>query len=1356
MPLRFAAETSGGVLSASIQSDGLDVKGTSFKVTSFTDYYPVGGRWLPLHGVLSIAKLRVGQEAYQLSGVAESLDAYYTGAGEAEGVWFGGGAARLALEGAVSPDDLRAVLAGCRPGAGGLTPNGEVLRAHPRRVPGFDLTFKVPKSASVLYAVSDDPRVQGAIIEASERAVREAIGWLEREAIQVQRGSHNQAWLARQNDPTVGPHRLGTHGVVAAGFRHRTSRAGDPLLHWHCLIANLVQGTDGKWSAFAHPDLYRHARAAGEVFQTVFREQLTTRLGLEWRPGRHVPEIAGVPQQLLEVFSKRTDEIEDWLARTGTPDTPEGRQLAVWATRRTKAEAEHARFDDAWKLEAAAHGWSPEEAERLVASASRLAAVGADDPDTRWHQTGQNGTNWRPPSLVEPEQWVSGVLDDLTAATTTFTHPDLVEALAARQGPGATMWTLERLANHVLASPETVLVDTGEVRRWTSRTMLEREQRFIDSLTVRLPSAIATEANLRAALAARPQLGRDQAVAVEQLCRSTAAVSVLIGPAGTGKTFTLDAVRTVIEASGGAVIGAAPSARAAIELEAGAGIASSTLHSLLAQGRPVVPGSVLVIDEAGMADIRILEAAVSRHLGHGGRVILVGDHHQLPEVGAGGGFAWAAAHASTMAELIVNRRQHQPWEQDALNELRTGRVRDAVNAYLGHDFVDVHDTPEAMINAAVDRWIAARDAGGRPVLLAGTNHLVDRLNEAVLARLRQLGETTEHEGSRFAVGERVVLRQNTHLSTPAGDVVKVANGQTGTVTALKADGLALRLDGCPDDVLLPADYVAAAMSHAYALTVHRAQGGTWDQAIVVGAEGLYREGAYVALSRGRAGNQLVLTDPELAEILTEPDLDRHDTGLNPDPDVHVDDDLVRRFSTSRTKELAHTINPDLTMIDQLERNLPLAEIEELANYAATAEHDADRIIGATAHQLEAHLDRIIHTAHHAALGVLASPVDRHNIGTITGLDDTLGTAMLHFTSTSGRENSRVFRWDQLRIIDTDTPDRELSPAARHALAEQVSSTVDRLDRWHMVLDDRGVEPGEHARYHDTAHVIIQRAAAGLVASAPDWLDALVGEQPFDPVGARVWRDTIEQIARHRLLHDLPANTPGIGPRPDHNGDEWDRIRVHLGQTRVWLSSSVRLEPTFSIRPSRHALHQRRNELDNLFTAAPPDARGLVHQITNGELDLYDTGELLAHAATQHDQRRRWIIDNWPHVVEYQEINRTLATGTWGPDPALFNTITGPTDDPLIDAITHHDPWLHQALAEVVDRDATRLTQADVDTLAAIADTRHQRHIDPTAPLDHTQLAAAVSDVARQAARKDATIEHNHHQAGPGSFAPDLD
>ena len=206
--------------------------------------------------MLSLAKLRVGQEAYQLSGVAESLDAYYTGAGEAPGEWIGGGAARLGLDGEVGADDLRAVLAGMAPGSGGLSPNGTTIRPHRKRVPGFDATFKVPKSASVLYAVSDDPRVQGAVIDAGNHAVREAIGWLEREAIEVQRGSHNMAWVDKQAG-RAGRRRGGpVDGRAApvedvAGWSGRRSgiapsRAGDPLLHWHVLIANLVEGADGQ------------------------------------------------------------------------------------------------------------------------------------------------------------------------------------------------------------------------------------------------------------------------------------------------------------------------------------------------------------------------------------------------------------------------------------------------------------------------------------------------------------------------------------------------------------------------------------------------------------------------------------------------------------------------------------------------------------------------------------------------------------------------------------------------------------------------------------------------------------------------------------------------------------------------------------------------------------------------------------------------------------------------------------------------------------------------------------------------------------------------------------------------------
>ena len=102
----------------------------------------------------------------------------------------------------------------------------------------------------------------------------------------------------------------------------------------------------------------------------------------------------------------------------------------------------------------------------------------------------------------------------------------------------------------------------------------------------------------------------------------------------------------------------------------------------------------MVIDEAGMADIRTLDRVATSQLEAGGRVLLVGDHHQLPEVGAGGGFTYAADHSPAVAELTVNRRQRHPWEQAALAELRSGDVAAAVAAYLAHDRVVVTRSAE--------------------------------------------------------------------------------------------------------------------------------------------------------------------------------------------------------------------------------------------------------------------------------------------------------------------------------------------------------------------------------------------------------------------------------------------------------------------------------------------------------------------------------------------------------------------------------------------------------------------------------------------------------------------------------------
>ncbi len=1188
-------------------------------------------------GVLSVSKLRVGQEAYHLSGVAQSLDAYYTGSGEAAGVWVGGSAQRLNLAGEVDPDDLRAVLAGLAPETGGFTPNGETQRPSARRVPGFDLTFKAPKSASVLYAVSDDPRVQGAVIEAGEAAVRAAVEWLEHHSVRVRRGSNNKAFLAAH--PDIAPaQEVSTYGMVAASFRHRTSRAGDPLLHWHVLVANLAQGLDGRWSSIVHPNLYRAAKAAGEVFQAVYREQLSASLGVQWRPGRHVGEIAGIPDAVLDVFSKRSQEVEDWLTATGAPATPEGRQDAVLATRRNKPELEHGRFDEEWKREAVAAGWGPDAAETLIASCTPVAHDAAADVPWRVSEvlTDDEGNAVNADRVVDTDEWVAEVLRELTAADTTFGVTDLHAAIARRHGGGTTLGTIERVAHMVLGSAQTVSVDDD---RWTSREVLDIENRFIEALDVPVASLDTPSVDDR--------LGADQAAAVEGLVSTGRAVSVLIGPAGTGKTFTVAAVASAYRANGFDVFGAAPSARAALELDA-VGVPSQTLHRFNDDhmaGRMVTgPNSLLVVDEAGMADLRTLERAITAQLRVGGRVLLVGDHHQLPEVGAGGGFAYAVEHASCVNELAVNRRQLHEWEHDALRQLRSGDVAAAVDAYLDHDRVTVTDSPAAMIATAVDTWFAARSSGERAVLLAATTATVDALNTAIARRLHADGEldgtSIMFAGREFRCGERIVIRRNATEHTTDGTPIAIANGQVGTIEHATGDGLAVRLDTGPT-VVLTERYLQRGghVDHAWALTTHRAQGGTWDTAIAVGVDGLYRQGAYVQLSRGALTNRLIITDTEIAALhRTRTDLARHDSALllPGEEAAELRDDLIDRLTRSAAKHLAHHHNPDATLIDRFAHHHSVPELDALHERAVRAEHDADTRTAVHGPDLAARAEHLAHIATHIAVGERVSPTDRHNVGIVTAVDDHHGTAEVHFVSEHGRETSRTFHFEQLRLVDL--------PSSPRPMPLGVQATFDELHRnaeqWATIVREHGVEPGDSRRYQ---HAITQRIDTDthlLLADPPAWLIDLLGTRPTDVAGATTYDDAVRQIAAWRARHDgAEHGYVGTARR------SWAELVEGLEATRTWLDTPAR--HSASAVPARGftELDQRLHELEAILDTAPPDLRSVIDRLASGELSWGDTDTLLAEALTSQQHRRDWILEHWPHVVEHHEVVTALANHT---------------------------------------------------------------------------------------------------------------
>jgi conjugative relaxase-like TrwC/TraI family protein len=213
--------------------------------------------------VADIAKLSVGREAYYTRELATDHEQYLSGHGESPGRWYGAGADSLGLEGEASVAGFQAMFEGRHP------TTGELLgRPHGRNaVPALDVVLRPTKSVSILYGLGDAATGR-AVLMAHHAGLAEAVGYLD-EHLGARRGH-------------CGVQHVSGQGVLAVGFDHRTSREGDPLLHTHLVIANRVQGPDGRWTALDGRDVYRHRLAADAIYRATYQRELSWTLGVEW------------------------------------------------------------------------------------------------------------------------------------------------------------------------------------------------------------------------------------------------------------------------------------------------------------------------------------------------------------------------------------------------------------------------------------------------------------------------------------------------------------------------------------------------------------------------------------------------------------------------------------------------------------------------------------------------------------------------------------------------------------------------------------------------------------------------------------------------------------------------------------------------------------------------------------------------------------------------------------------------------------------------------------------------------------------------------------------------------------------
>ncbi len=765
---------------------------------------------------------------------------------------------------------------------------GATVAKHSRpkttAVAGYDLTFSPVKSVSTLWAVAD--LGTAARIEAAHQAaVKDALAFIETRALFTRTGK-------------AGVQQVDVQGLVGAAFTHRDSRAGDPDLHTHVAVANKVQTLDGRWLSIDGRVLFKANVTASETYNTALETHLRT-LGLTFteRPNpdprkRPVREVIGVDPRLnarwstrrVSIEVRRNDLAQDFQAAHGRPPSPvEAIQLAQQATIETRDPKHEPRSlteqRATWKAQAVQALGSEKALQKMVRAAFTPGSQDPVDdhwwatlPDAvleavqsrratwqTWHVRAEAHRRLRGAGLpadrveVEVDRLVNQVLTGKSVPVTTATD-DLIEPNLLRRADGASVYTV-----------------TG-AELFTSTAVLDAEARLVAAAGRhdgrRIPEHVVAVALLEST-ANGTVLNPGQAALVTAMATSGARVQLGIAPAGSGKTTAMAALTTAWTSSGGTVIGLAPSAAAAAQLREQTGARTDTLakltHSLSHDpDNPLLakigPKSLVIIDEAGMADTLSLDTAVTFITQRGGSVRLIGDDQQLAAVGAGGVLRdIATTHGAVhLSELL---RFTDPAEAAATLALRDGKP-EALGFYLDRGRVHVGDLA-TITEHLFTAWATDRTNGKDALMLAPTRDMTRGLNERARAhRLQGQPEpartVTLGDGSVASVGDVVITRVNRRdLRTTRTDFVK--NGDRWTIKAAHPGGdLTVTHHQNRRTIRLPADYAAAHVDLGYATTIHTAQGVTADttHGLLTGQEN--RQHLYTMSTRGRHGNHLYL------------------------------------------------------------------------------------------------------------------------------------------------------------------------------------------------------------------------------------------------------------------------------------------------------------------------------------------------------------------------------------------------------------------------------------------------------------------------------------------------------------------
>lgn len=846
---------------------------------------------------------------------------YMTAGGEPPGVWYNGEViGRLSGE-LIKKGELPRVL-------DGKNADGEDLlskRIRKNHRPGLDLTFAAPKSVSVLWGVSDE-ETRRKISKAMYESVAETMDFLSENAARARRGK--------------GGNHHEEVKFVAGLYEHCSARDAegniDPHLHFHAVVANLAKRADETYGGLEFAYVMDWQKAGGAVFRAQFAHKLADMgYGIEQdeRKEGWGFRIRGVPDSIEEMFSGRNQQILKEMEEAGL-----GSYLASdLAQKKTRAYKEEdllrSELWDKWSERARSAGF-----EYILENHQGSERVLEDV--TQDHFEG----------LTENEAVIR--IQDVFAATADF---------------GVGVWNLKNGVRNLVEkfkSSNVFLKRHIRNEMWTTVGMRASEKRMVQT-AIAMKDMGGYELLKRAATIFfdGKRLTEDQIRTFDYVV-SSGRIKLVVGWAGTGKSFTMGAVREAYEGEGYRVLGAAFSGKAADELQKGSGIDSATLDSRLAslsfERLQLDDRTVLVVDEAGMAGTRHVDAILRHAAKAGSKVVLLGDPKQIKPIAAGGAFELLKEMVGSV-ELEEVFRQKEPWfmkavksigadkisvVEDGMKVITEGGVVAGMKALKDHGMIKVAEKVSESRKDLVDDWwndrkeflsVGKAVSDDHSLMVAYLRKDVDELNRIARKKMQEtgaLGESIQVEMERpvasvgrgpslkplsraskenptekiereFAVGDIVLMLKNDYK-------IGVKNGQLWKLSGIRQgeSGTEFELSKGKEKKLISLDQYRF-MDHGYAVTVHKSQGVTFNTVYAYIMELYDRNSLYVATSRARFSSFLHYATDTVKAVVDMMKKDRKEMSLTTDDEEKIFHEKIGKSSPKKTthqfKKIDHKI-----------------------------------------------------------------------------------------------------------------------------------------------------------------------------------------------------------------------------------------------------------------------------------------------------------------------------------------------------------------------------------------------------------------------------------------------------------------